>query len=322
MIKIKHFLALSVILLTGLGSSVVQAQKFPDKPVKIVVPFAPGGGADLLARTMSLSLTERWGQPVVVENRPGASGNIGAEAVARAEPDGYTMLLTSSAFVISPGMSSRLPFNVEKDFTPITLAVELPNVLVVHPSVKANSVAELVALIKEDKIKINYASPGNGTGGHLAAELFKQSAGVDILHVPYKGGGAVIADLLAGHVQMTFATLPSVMAYISSGRVRPLALTTAKRGFIEVPTMIESGFVGFDLSTWLGFLGPAGMSPAIVNRLNADLIAVMKSPQISEKIKQQGMLEVASTPAYFAEKIVRDVQMYKGIIQKSGAKTD
>jgi|688.fasta_scaffold67972_3 tripartite-type tricarboxylate transporter receptor subunit TctC len=322
MIKIKHFLALSVILLTGLGSSVVQAQKFPDKPVKIVVPFAPGGGADLLARTMSVSLTERWGQPVVVENRPGASGNIGAEIVARAEPDGYTMLLTSSAFVISPGMTNKLPFNVEKDFTPITLAVELPNVLVVHPSVKANSVAELVALIKENKTKINYASPGNGTGGHLAAELFKQSAGVDVLHVPYKGGGAVIADLLAGHVQMTFATLPSVMAYISSGRVRPLALTTAKRGFIEVPTMIESGFVGFDLSTWLGFLGPAGMSPAIVNKLNTDLIAVMKSPQISEKIKQQGMLEVASTPTDFAEKIVKDVQMYKGIIQKSGAKTD
>ena len=322
MIKIKHFLALGVILLAGLGSSVVEAQKFPDKSVKIVVPFAPGGGADLLARTMSVSLTERWGQPVVVENRPGSSGNIGAEAVARAEPDGYTILLTSSAFVISPGMTNKLPFNVEKDFTPITLAVELPNVLVVHPSIKANSVAELVALIKENKTKINYASPGYGTGGHLAAELFKQSAGVDVLHVPYKGGGAVIADLLAGHVQMTFATLPSVMAYISSGRVRPLALTTAKRGFIEVPTMIESGFVGFDLSTWLGFLGPAGMSPAIVNKLNADLIAVMKSPQISEKIKQQGMLEVASTPTYFAEKIVRDVQMYKGIIQKSGAKTD
>ena len=322
MIKIKHFLALGVILLTGLGSSVVQAQKFPDKPVKIVVPFAPGGGADLLARTMSVSLTERWGQPVVVENRPGASGNIGAEIVARAEPDGYTMLLTSSAFVISPGMTNKLPFNVEKDFTPITLAVELPNVLVVHPSVKANSVAELVALIKENKTKINYASHGNGTGGHLAAELFKQSAGVDVLHVPYKGGGAVIADLLAGHVQMTFATLPSVMAYISSGRVRPLALTTAKRGFIEAPTMIESGFVGFDLSTWLGFLGPAGMSPAIVKKLISDLIFVMKSPQISEKIKQQGMLEVASTPTYFAEKIVKDVQMYKGIIQKSGAKTD
>jgi tripartite-type tricarboxylate transporter receptor subunit TctC len=322
MTKIKSFLALSAIFIAGLSGSVVQAQKFPDKPVKVVVPFAPGGGADLLARTMSTSLTELWGQPVVVENRAGASGNIGAEAVARAEPDGYTMLLTSSAFVISPGMSNKLPFNVEKDFTPITLAVELPNVLVVHPSVQANSVAELVTLIKENKTKINYASPGNGTGGHLAAELFKQSANVDILHVPYKGGGAVIADLLAGHVQMTFATLPSVMAYITAGRVRPLALTTAKRGFIEVPTMIESGFVGFDLSTWLGFLGPAGMSPALVNKLNADLISVMKSPQVSEKIKQQGMLEIASTPSYFSTKIVSDVRMYKDIIQKSGAKTD
>lgn len=322
MTAIKHLLAVSMVFFIGMGGSAVYAQKFPDKPVKIVVPFAPGGGADLLARTMSTSLTERWGQPVVVENRPGASGNIGAEAVARAEPDGYTLLLTSSAFVISPGMSSKLPFNVEKDFTPITLAVELPNVLVVHPSVKANSVAELVSLIKSNTAKINYASPGNGTGGHLAAELFKQSAGIDILHVPYKGGGAVIADLLAGHVQMTFATLPSVIAYISAGKVRPLALTTSKRGFIEVPTMIESGFAGFDLSTWLGFLGPAGMSPGLVDKLNTDLIDVMKNPQIREKIKQQGMLEVASTPAAFASKIVKDVEMYKGIIQKSGAKTD
>lgn len=320
--KMKHFLVLGAALLMSLGAFVAQAQKFPDKPVKIVVPFAPGGGADLLARIMSGSLTELWGQPVIVENRPGASGNIGAEAVARAEPDGYTILLTSSAFVISPGMSNKLPFNVEKDFTPISLAVELPNVLVVHPSVKANSVAELVAIVKQGQTRISYASPGNGTGGHLAAELFKQSAGIDILHVPYKGGGAVIADLLAGHVQMTFATLPSVMAYISAGKVRPLALTTAKRGFIEVPTMIEAGYAGFDLSTWLGFLGPAGLSETIVKKLNSDLIEVMKSPQISEKIKQQGMLDVASTPNYFAKKIVTDVQMYKDIIQKSGAKTD
>lgn len=322
MLKTKLLLALSVILLTGMGSSVVQAQKFPDKPVKIVVPFAPGGGADLLARTLSRSLTERWGQPVIVENRPGASGNIGAEVVARAEPDGYTLLLTSSAFVISPGMTSKLPFNVEKDFTPITLAVELPNVLVVHPSVQANSVAELVALIKENKTEINYASPGSGTGGHLAAELFKQSAGVDVLHIPYKGGGAVIADLLAGRVQMTFATLPSVASYISAGTLRPLALTTLERGFIDVPTMIESGFVGFDLSTWLGFLGPAGLSPAVAEKLNTDLVSVMKSPQISEQMKKQGMLEVASTQKYFAEKIIRDVEMYKGIIEKSGAKID
>lgn len=318
-------------LLQQLGSALVSisfalvsgaafAQKFPEKPVKIVVPFAPGGGADMLARTLSASLADMWGQSVVVENRAGASGNIGAEAVARSEPDGYTLLLTSSAFVISPGMSNKLPFNVEKDFTPITLAAELPNVLVVHPGVKATTAKELEALIRSNTTKISYASPGNGTGGHLAAELFKQSAGVEITHVPYKGGGAVIADLLAGHVQMTFATLPSVIAYINADKVRALALTTSKRAFITVPTMIESGYPGFDISTWLGFLGPANMPPAVVQKIYGDIQKLMRSDAIAEKLKQQGMLEVGLSPAEFGNKITKDVDMYKNIIQKSGLK--
>jgi len=312
----------SILVSIGLAvaSSAVCAQKFPEKPVKIIVPFAPGGGADMLARTLSASLADMWGQPVVVENRAGASGNIGAEAVARSEPDGYTLLLTSSAFVISPGMSNKLPFNVEKDFTPITLAAELPNVLVVHPSVKASTAKELEALIRSNTTKISYASPGNGTGGHLAAELFKQSAGVEITHIPYKGGGAVIADLLAGHVQMTFATLPSVIAYINADKVRALALTTSKRAFINAPTMIESGYAGFDISTWLGFLGPANMPPALVDKLYQDIQKLMKSEGIAEKLKQQGMLEVGLSPSEFARKITKDVEMYKNIIQKSGLK--
>ncbi len=323
MTTIKKLLALSAAALFVLAGSPAHAQKFPNKPVKIIVPFAPGGGADLLARVLSPKLTELWSQPVVIENRAGASGNIGAEAVARSAPDGHTLLLTSSAFVISPGMSSKMPFNVEKDFSPITLAVELPNVLVVHPSVQAKSVAELVALIKARPGKIHYASPGIGTGGHLAAELFKQMSGVDILHVPYKGGGALIADLLAGHdVQMTFATLPSVMSYINANRVRPLALTIGKRAFIEVPTMIESGFPEFELSTWLGFLGPAGMSPELVNKLYTDLNRTMKLPDVVENLKQQGILEIGLTPQQFGQKINKDVEMYKSIIQKSGTKSD
>jgi tripartite-type tricarboxylate transporter receptor subunit TctC len=310
------FVAISFALVSGAAF----AQKFPEKPVKIVVPFAPGGGADMLARTLSASLADMWGQSVVVENRAGASGNIGAEAVARSEPDGYTLLLTSSAFVISPGMSNKLPFNVEKDFTPITLAAELPNVLVVHPGVKASTAKELEALIRSNTTKISYASPGNGTGGHLAAELFKQSAGVEITHVPYKGGGAVIADLLAGHVQMTFATLPSVIAYINADKVRALALTTSKRAFIAAPTMIESGYPGFDISTWLGFLGPANMPPAVVQKIYGDIQKLMRSDAIAEKLKQQGMLEVGLSPAEFGKKITKDVDMYKNIIQKSGLK--
>ncbi len=308
--------SLSVALVSGTAF----AQKFPEKPVKIIVPFAPGGGADMLARTLTAGLTETWGQPVVVENRAGASGNIGAEAVARAEPDGHILLLTSSAFVINPGMSSNLPFNVEKDFTPITLAAELPNVLIVHPSVQAKTVKELEALIRANTTQISYASPGNGTGGHLAAELFKQSAGVEITHVPYKGGGALIADLLAGHVQMTFATLPSVIAYINADKFRALALTTSQRGFIAAPTMIESGYAGFDISTWLGFLGPANMSPALVQKIYDDIQKLMRSDAMAEKLKQQGMLEVGLSPVEFRKKITKDVDMYKNIIQKSGLK--
>ena len=308
--------SISFVLVSGAAF----AQKFPEKPVKIVVPFAPGGGADMLARTLTAGLAEMWGQPVVVENRAGASGNIGAEAVARSDPDGYTLLLTSSAFVINPGMPGKLPFNVEKDFTPITLAAELPNVLVVHPGVKANTAKELEALIRANTTKISYASPGNGTGGHLAAELFKQSAGVEITHVPYKGGGAVIADLLAGHVQMTFATLPSVIAYINADKVRALALTTSKRAFITAPTMIESGYPGFDISTWLGFLGPANMPPALVQKIYGDIQKLMRSDAIAEKLKQQGMLEVGLSPVEFGKKITKDVDMYKNIIQKSGLK--
>ena len=308
--------SISFVLVSGAAF----AQKFPEKPVKIVVPFAPGGGADMLARTLTTGLAEMWGQPVVVENRAGASGNIGAEAVARSDPDGYTLLLTSSAFVINPGMPGKLPFNVEKDFTPITLAAELPNVLVVHPGVKANTAKELEALIRANTTKISYASPGNGTGGHLAAELFKQSAGVEITHVPYKGGGAVIADLLAGHVQMTFATLPSVIAYINADKVRALALTTSKRAFIAAPTMIESGYPGFDISTWLGFLGPANMPPALVQKIYGDIQKLMRSDAIAEKLKQQGMLEVGLSPVEFGKKITKDVDMYKNIIQKSGLK--
>ena len=303
--------SLSVALVSGTAF----AQKFPEKPVKIIVPFAPGGGADMLARTLTAGLTETWGQPVVVENRAGASGNIGAEAVARAEPDGHILLLTSSAFVINPGMSSNLPFNVEKDFTPITLAAELPNVLIVHPSVQAKTVKELEALIRANTTQISYASPGNGTGGHLAAELFKQSAGVEITHVPYKGGGALIADLLAGHVQMTFATLPSVIAYINADKFRALALTTSQRGFIAAPTMIESGYAGFDISTWLGFLGPANMSPALVQKIYDDIQKLMRSDAMAEKLKQQGMLEVGLSPVEFRKKITKDVDMYKNIIQ-------
>jgi len=309
-----------VLLLVG---APIHAQTYPDKTVRLVVPFAPGGGGDVAGRLLAAKLTEMWSQPVVVENRAGAGGNIGAELVARASPDGYTLLFTSTALVIAPSMSSKLPFNVERDFTPITLAVELPNVLVVHPSVKANSVAEFVALGKSQPGKMNYASPGSGTGGHLAAELFKQMAGIDLIHVPYKGGGALIADLLAGSVQVTFATLPSVMPYIEAKRMRPLAITTNKREFLmDLPTMIEAGFEGFNITTWVGFLGPAGMAQAVVEKLSTDISRAARMPDIAEKLRQQGILVVGLNPQQFKDKVAKDIQLYRNIIVRSGAKIE
>lgn len=313
-------LVLGVLLLVG---APIHAQTYPDKALRLVVPFAPGGGGDVAGRLLAAKLTEMWSQPVVVENRAGAGGNIGAELVARASPDGYTLLFTSTALVIAPSMSSKLPFNVERDFTPITLAVELPNVLVVHPSVKANSVAEFVALGKSQPGKMNYASPGSGTGGHLAAELFKQMAGIDLIHVPYKGGGALIADLLAGSVQVTFATLPSVMPYIEAKRMRPLAITTNKREFLkDLPTMSEAGFEGFNITTWVGFLGPAGMAPAVVEKLSTDISRAARMPDIAEKLWQQGILVVGLSPQQFKDKVAKDIQLYRNIIARSGAKIE
>lgn len=310
----------SALLLAGTPAL---AQAFPDKSVRIVVPFAPGGGGDVAGRLLSAKLSEMWSQPAVVENRAGAGGNIGAEIVARAAPDGYTLLFTSTALVIAPSMSSKLAFNVERDFSPITLAVELPNVLVVHPSVKAATVAEFVALSKAQPGKINYASPGSGTGGHLAAELFKQMANIDLVHVPYKGGGALIADLLAGSVQVTFATLPSVMPFIAEKRMRPLAMTTNRREFLlDVPTMIESGFEGFNITTWVGLLGPAGLSPAVIEKVHADVVRALKMPDLNEKLRQQGILLVGLDPRQFKEKIAKDMQLYRSIITRSGAKIE
>ena len=305
-------------------SGTVFAQKFPEKPVKIIVPFAPGGGADMLARTLTSGLTETWGQPVVVENRAGASGNIGAEAVARSEPDGYTLLLTSSAFVISPGMSSNLPFNVEKDFAPITLAAELPNVLVVHPSVKANTVKELEALIRANATKISYASPGNGTGGHLAAELFKQSAGVEITHVPYKGGGPASIALISGEISMIFGEPATIVQQVRSGKLRAIAVTSAARAkaMPELPTLAESGIADYEVTSWNGVLAPAATPREIVNRLNAEFNRMIAAPSMQARMLEFGFEPTGGTPERFGSLIRDELAKWAPVVKAAGIKID
>ena len=211
------------------AAALAHAQSYPAKPIRIVVPFAPGGGADIIARILGQKMTDSWGQQVVVDNRAGASGNIGAEIVAKSAPDGYTLLMASSALAINPSVYRSVPYDVIKDFAPITQPGLLPNILVVHPSVPVKTVKDLIALAKSRPGQLAYASAGAGTGTHLAAEMFKLQAGIDMVHVPYKGGGALISDLLGGQVALTFATLPSVMPYVKAGRLRAVAMTTTRR---------------------------------------------------------------------------------------------
>ncbi len=308
----------------GLMTGATLAQGYPGKPIRIVVPFAPGGGADIIARILGQKMTDSWGQQVVVDNRAGASGNIGAEIVAKAAPDGHTLLMASSALAINPSVYRSVPYDPIKDFAPITQPALLPNILVVHPSVPAKTVRDLIALAKSRPGQLAYASAGAGTGTHLAAEMFKLQAGVDMVHVPYKGGGAVISDLLGGQVALTFATLPSVMPYVKAGRLHALAMTTTKRwpGLPAVPTIAESGFQGFEISTWIGLLAPAGTPKDVVGKLHGEVTRILKLPDVRERFDSLGMEPVGDTPEQFAAYIRSELAKYAKVVKQSGARVE
>jgi len=301
-----------------------QAQNYPDKPISIIVPFAAGGGADIVARLLGQKMTETWGQPVIVENRPGASGNIGTGIVAKAAPDGYTLLMASSAYVINPNLYQSIPYDPLQSFVPITQPALLPNILVVHPSLPVKSVKELIDYTKSAPKGVAYASAGAGTGTHLAAEMFKLQAGVKMLHVPYKGGGAVLNDLLGGQVDLTFATLPSVLQHVKSGKLRPLAMTTTKRWseLPDVPTLAESGLPGFEISTWIGLLAPAGTPKNVVDKIHAEVVRIVQLPEVRERFTSLGMEPVGDTPAQFAAQIKSELDKYAKLVKASGAKLD
>ena len=300
------------------------AQSYPGKPIRIVVPFAPGGGADIIARILGQKMTENWAQQVVIDNRAGASGNIGAEIVAKAAPDGYALLMASSALAINPSVYKSVPYDAVKDFAPITQPGLLPNILVVHPSVPVKTVKDLVTLAKSKPGQLSYASAGAGTGTHLAAEMFKIMAGVEMVHVPYKGGGALITDLLGGQVALTFATLPSVMPYVKAGRLRAVAMTTAKRwpGLREVPTVAESGFRGFEVSTWIGLLAPAGTPKDVVNKLHGEVVRILRLADVRERFNGLGIEPVGDTPDHFSQYIRSEIAKYAKVVKQSGARVD
>jgi tripartite-type tricarboxylate transporter receptor subunit TctC len=308
-----------------LGAPEVAAQPFPAKPVKLVVPFPPGGPLDAVGRAIADKLTQAWGQSVIVENKPGAGGNIGADYVAKAAPDGYTVVMGAlSTHAVNPSLYPKMPYDAAKDFAPITLVAVTPNVLVVNPSLPVNSVRELIAYAKANPGKLSFGSGSNGSAGHLAGELFKVDTGADMVHVPFKGGAPAMQALLAGDTQLTFDNLANSMQQVKAGKLKALAVTTAKRSSLvpELQTMAESGVPGFDISTWFGLMAPAGTPPDVVAKWNADVVKVLSSPDMREKLAAQGAEAAPMTPAEFSAFIARELDKYARIVKASGAKVD
>ena len=294
---------------------------YPVKSIRFIVPFAPAGGSDMIARLVALRLTEAWGQPVVVDHRPGGSGALGGTIVKSSPKDGYTLLLcTSSTHAISPNLYKDPPYNPSKDFDAVILAATAPNVLVAHASVPANSVKELIALAKAKPGSLNYASPGTGTVGHMAAELFKSVTGTDIVHVPYKGSGSAQADLLGGHVQLMFSGPGAVIQQVHAKKLKALAVATTKRaiGLEEVPTFAEVGYPAMEASNWYGILTTAGAPKPVIDKLNREITRILMLPDTKERFLTQGYEPTSMSPADFQAKIRNDNAKWAKVVKASG----
>ncbi len=301
------------------------AQTYPDRPVRIVVPFPAGGSNDVLARILAQSLSEDLGQQFIVENRAGAGGNTGAESVARASADGYTLLLTAPGpLAINPALYGKLPFDPEKDFAPIALVASVPIVLMVHPGVAANNVKELIALAKKEPGKINYASSGVGSTNHLAGELLKSMAHIDIVHVPYRGAAPAMNDLLGGHVPMMFDNMPAALPQVKAGTVRALAVAGAKRAasLPDVPTVAESGLPGFDAEAWFGLVAPSQTPAPVLTRLTAAVEKALKNPALVAHYRELGAEPGALSGAKFGVMLKIETKKWTEVIQSSGAKAN
>jgi len=321
----RGILALSLVTCTlPLGIADAYAQQYPTRPIRFIVPFAPGGGTDVLARLLAQRLGESFGQPVIVDNRPGAGGVIGADLAAKAPADGYTIVLGSpGSMTINPQLR-RVPYDTLRDFAPVTLATLSPFVLVVHPSVPATTVKELVALAKAKPGGLNYGSAGNGSVSHFSSEQFKSLAGVDIAHIPFKGAGPAVTELLAGRLQMMFENLPTVMPHVRANRLRLLAVGTRSRSAVlpQSPTVAESGVPGYESATAFGVLAPAKTPAAIVGRLHGEMAGYLRSAAVREKFAAQGVETVGSTPAEYAAHLKSEITRYGRIVKSAGIKAD
>lgn len=318
------------LLLLGLAAAMTismsdaNAQNYPVRPVRMIVPYPAGGGTDIISRMVAHKLGEKWGQQVIVDNRGGANGIIGTDLAAKAKPDGYTFVVVIATQAINPALYPKLPYNSDTDLIPVTLMAQYPFILTVHPSVPANTPRDFIALAKKRPGEMSYASSGNGSGPHLGFELFKSTAGINVVHVPYKGAGPANVELMSGQVQAFFNNVLAARPHIDSRRMRVLAVTSARRSpaMPEVRTLAESGLPGFDVTGWYGVLVPAGTPTAIVTKIQTDIAAVLQAPDIASKLSSEGAEPVASNSAHFAKFLQSETQKWAKVVSTAGIKLD
>ena len=324
MTTIRAILAATFASLEMATSGLALAQGWPSRPIRYIVPFPPAGATDITARITADRITGPLGQPVIVENRPGAAGNVGTAMVAKAAPDGYTILQLTVAQSISQTLYTKLDYNLERDLEPVALIAMVPNVMEVNPSVPAHTVQEFIALAKSKPGQIFFASSGSGTSIHMSAEMFKMMTGVDIIHVPYKGSGPALTDLVGGQVSVMWDNLPSSISFIKSGKLRALAVTSATRfpELPDVPTMQEAGVPGFEATAWFGIVAPKGTPKEIITRINSEVNRALETPEVKEKMLRQGAVATPRTPEQFGEFIRNEVAKWSKVVKASGAKVD
>jgi tripartite-type tricarboxylate transporter receptor subunit TctC len=307
-----------------LAACTSRAEDYPNKPIRLVAPFSPGGATDVLARIVGQKINERLGQPVVIENRVGAGGNIGAEQVARAAPDGYTLLMGGVPHAIAASLYAKLGYDLVKDLSAVAEVASFPSMLVLHPSLPANSVAELIALARARPGQLNFGSAGNGSPNHLALELFDTMARVKMVHIPYKGAGQVVGDLLAGQLQLASMGFPVAMPHVQSGKLRAIAVTGAARSPLlpMIPTVSESGLPGFDVTSWYGVFGPAALPQEMAAKLNAEISNAITGPELKERLTALGAEPSVKTPGQFAQYVKNEIVKWAKVVRESGAKLD
>lgn len=318
--------ALVAAIATSTAPATALAQDgYPNKPLRLIVPFAPGGSTDVLARILAEELRSELGQTVVVENKPGAGGNIGGDMVAKAAPDGYTLLLAAAGpTVVNPSLYAKMSYNPAVDLAPVSLLVRDHNLMAVNPAIPATTVKEFIAYAKANPNKLAFGSPGNGTPAHLGGEMFNQMAGVQMTHVPYKGSGPAVSDLVAGHISVMIDNMPALLPQVQAGRLRALAVASDTRatGAPDIPTVIESGLPGYTVTAWKGLMVPAATPPAIIARLQAAAAKVLAKPAVNKRLVELGAEPVGSTPQFFGELITRETKSWAALVKSTGAKID